>query len=843
MDLLQVYLTGFMQWLLRVTVQASVLIFLILAVQFLLRHKLTPRWRYSLWLLLLVRLMLPWTPQSRMSIFNLLPSSLSFPTAHIDNRFISSPSAITMESADPIIMVSPLHSRPSTYNLNTPPTPITESPPAATKTVDISAWMVDILPLIWLGGALAMLGYISGANLLFWRRIKQQTPLRDPYILDLLKRCKKQMRVHTPLPVVISEHVESPALFGFVRPRLLLPLGIIERLSRQQLRCVFLHELAHLKRNDILTGWLMTLLQVMHWFNPLIWWTFYRMRSDRELACDSLVLSRMPHDESKQYGCTIVYMLEHFSWLQRLPNMAGILENKALLKRRIVMIAQAPKNSKIQVCLMAGILALLVGVALTDARAQVIDHKTVNTALTDESPKATDESPKATHESPKPVEQSPKPANESTKTVEQSPKPAHVENIAAPKKEPTKATAIDKLNVSPVTQEAIQTAPPTPTTHPAPITAQQKQLQPDQLEVEKHRQEQTRKLDQKIKELYAQAVRQSQKRDYPQAIETLKLLLVLNPENDSAKAMLNLIQDFQSFAEQKAAEKTKLLREIERAQVAPQSTAPAHTAYNPTQDWDKKYQNPPTAPENTVPRDASAATLSRQVYTKLNRTLVELRYLDQDLFTVLMDLENQSEIDIEPIWQALQTNSGIEPMDMITIDLQSKIPLSRALDMILQMASAQANAKEIPTDTPLPKAAYTVKAGIIIISSEDSLQEDQHIRIYDITDVVHSNGGMRNGMMGGNMMNPMMGSGMMGGGMMGGGMMGGGMMGGGMMGGGMMGGGMMGGGMMGGNMGFGPSLYMGLPNQPGIGVGIGPGRVNPGVGPIFYGIPPRTPRR
>jgi len=50
--------------------------------------------------------------------------------------------------------------------------------------------------------------------------------------------------------------------------------------------------LAHLKRRGIYLGWLTSLLQILHWFSPIIWFAFYRMRADWELACDALVLTR-----------------------------------------------------------------------------------------------------------------------------------------------------------------------------------------------------------------------------------------------------------------------------------------------------------------------------------------------------------------------------------------------------------------------------------------------------------------------------------------------------------------------------------------------------------------------
>ena len=108
---------------------------------------------------------------------------------------------------------------------------------------------------------------------------------------------------------------------------------------------MFLHELSHIKRQDILTGWLMTALQILHWFNPLVWLAFHRMRVDRELACDALALSYAKEEENQPYGRTIIKLLEGFGCSAWAPSMAGTVENKNQMKERISMIAKFRKTS------------------------------------------------------------------------------------------------------------------------------------------------------------------------------------------------------------------------------------------------------------------------------------------------------------------------------------------------------------------------------------------------------------------------------------------------------------------------------------------------------------------
>ncbi len=163
--------------------------------------------------------------------------------------------------------------------------------------------------------------------------------------------------------------MDGPCLFGFLRPRLLLPPQFTRGFSDNELRHVFLHELGHVKRHDILVGWLMAALQVLHWFNPLVWVAFARMRVDRELACDALALSYGDPRNSQPYGRTILKLLENFCDPIKAPSLAGIAEDKKQMKERIVMIANFDKTKRGPVLagLLYGTLGLL---TLTDAQSK-----------------------------------------------------------------------------------------------------------------------------------------------------------------------------------------------------------------------------------------------------------------------------------------------------------------------------------------------------------------------------------------------------------------------------------------------------------------------------------------
>ncbi len=377
MNFISIEMSPFWGWLLKTTIQGSVLIVLIIAIKWSLRARLTARWQYALWLLLLVRLASPWMPQSRLSlsslILQLVPRSHS--TAMTDNNVsnnevpdTSEPAAKSKQETGTVLaekqipLVGTANVEPGTAPQQTAMSGA-ESDTGQVQDSSLStvrAWLFAIWPWLWLTGAVGLGVYIGLRNLHLWLLVTAERQLVDQKVLELLEDCKQQMHVKTPVSVVVTDKVRSPALFGFVRPRILLPQGLLEMVSLDELQYVFLHELAHLKRGDIYARWLTAILQILHWFNPLIWLGFRQMHADQETACDALAMSRMASEETPLYGRTLVRLLERFSQPQYLPSVAGILEDTSRLERRMIMISQF-KNSSYSWSPMAA--AFIIGLA------------------------------------------------------------------------------------------------------------------------------------------------------------------------------------------------------------------------------------------------------------------------------------------------------------------------------------------------------------------------------------------------------------------------------------------------------------------------------------------------
>ncbi len=344
-------------WLIDTTLYISTLICVILLLKAITRRRLPAWWHYGLWLLLVARMLMPWVPESRLSMFNYVPVIAE------------------LNSYMPTLMELDLNLPPLT-ELN-----FTEGIPQSsqkdeTKSIFGQDLTLDrVLLLFWLAGMIVIGVAVVLKNLSFWLIIKRVPLITDHKILGLLEICKSQLKIQTVVDVIMIDKIKGPALFGYLRPRLLLPKGILEKFNEDQLRYVFLHELGHLKRHDIAISWLTTLLQTIHWFNPLVWYAFYQMRIDQEAACDAYVLSRFKTDQSNDYANTIVGLLESFCQNRQLPALVGILENKSQIKRRLIMIAQNKKYSRKLTFLAVSLLISICFIFFTSAQGLSIEGK------------------------------------------------------------------------------------------------------------------------------------------------------------------------------------------------------------------------------------------------------------------------------------------------------------------------------------------------------------------------------------------------------------------------------------------------------------------------------------
>jgi beta-lactamase regulating signal transducer with metallopeptidase domain len=320
-------------WLWMASVQATMIAALVIVVQWVFRGVLPARWSYLLWLLVVVRLLLPALPESPGILAPYLPPA-------------PPPSSALFSRAPRVVMMM---ANPHAF------------PPAALAPGDVASIAEDIKQvacLTWIAGMAGLLVFLGIRNARFYRLVRQTSRPAEARVQEMAAAVAADLDWRREVPVVETAMVETPAVVGLFASRLLLPEGILPRLSEEDLRMVFRHEIAHLKRRDLAADFLCRLLQIVHWFNPLLGWAFAKMRHDRELATDALALAHCGN-AGKAYGATLLKLVSEPSAPASCSPSIGILEDKRRLRQRIEQIARFKPRSLVWSALGLLLLALL----------------------------------------------------------------------------------------------------------------------------------------------------------------------------------------------------------------------------------------------------------------------------------------------------------------------------------------------------------------------------------------------------------------------------------------------------------------------------------------------------
>lgn len=224
--------------------------------------------------------------------------------------------------------------------------------------------------IIWLVVVFAIVAALVFTWLNAVKSISNSKIIQDKEIVRIFEDCRKKAGVSKKILIIESDMVKSPCVYGFMRPKILIPKSLLIGRDSIDFRYIFLHELVHVKKHHIFINYIIFTLSTIHWFNPVIRYGLNKMKDDMEVYCDSEVLGILGEHENEGYGNSLLDLAEISIRAPWLPQMAGIINNKNKLKRRIVMIKKF-KNStynKLSVIALAGIV-LIGGSVLTEAKA------------------------------------------------------------------------------------------------------------------------------------------------------------------------------------------------------------------------------------------------------------------------------------------------------------------------------------------------------------------------------------------------------------------------------------------------------------------------------------------
>ena len=139
-------------------------------------------------------------------------------------------------------------------------------------------------------GAAAVLGRLACGLLGVQWMSRRTERVTDAPWLPLARALAAELGISPRIVFLRSGSAAMPMAWGILRPSVLMPADA-DTWPAERLRIVLLHELAHVKRRDCLTHMLAQVACALYWFNPLAWMAARHVRTERERACDDLVLA------------------------------------------------------------------------------------------------------------------------------------------------------------------------------------------------------------------------------------------------------------------------------------------------------------------------------------------------------------------------------------------------------------------------------------------------------------------------------------------------------------------------------------------------------------------------
>ncbi|MFN4096122.1 MAG: M56 family metallopeptidase, partial [Sphingomonas sp.] len=262
-------------WMVETCIATTLLMLLVLALRKPAREQFGPNIAYALWLLPVLRLLIP--P---------LPGAWSF-TEFLGGLTYTAEAPAAAPSTQAIIdqalIQAQMDMAGGTAATVTEASVVTVSGPS----------LLLVIGTIWAVGALAFLLWHIVSHTRFCANLMRKAEIR---------RTVAEGRVH----VIETDAATGPLAFGIWRKYVAFPRDFAERYDPVERNLALAHELGHHLRGDLIANWIALVVLALHWFNPVAWRAFRAFRADQELACDALVLSGRAPALRHAYGRAIV---------------------------------------------------------------------------------------------------------------------------------------------------------------------------------------------------------------------------------------------------------------------------------------------------------------------------------------------------------------------------------------------------------------------------------------------------------------------------------------------------------------------------------------------------------
>ena len=315
------------------------------------------KWKYWVWILLALRLIIPFHMSDMQNLFENSRQSLTAGVMQYERdayKFdtVQSP----MQTQQRILLEIPSQ--------------MTE-PLSFSKQIRITSKVtfLMIVEIIWLAGGILLMGIHLCSYLIYRKKISRNGHrIMNDFIYDLYVKLFDELQLDRRIPIVACDRADSPMVIGFIHPILVLPTV---EYSYEQLYFIFKHELIHYKRHDVGLKLLFVLANAVHWFNPVVWLMQRNAVVDMELSCDERVMLDSDYAARKTYA-EILFSLLHNKYTNKAPLSTQFYGDKQVMKKRFQNILEpSGKHSglNILVCTLGLVMGLgfLIGCSVSES--------------------------------------------------------------------------------------------------------------------------------------------------------------------------------------------------------------------------------------------------------------------------------------------------------------------------------------------------------------------------------------------------------------------------------------------------------------------------------------------
>jgi beta-lactamase regulating signal transducer with metallopeptidase domain len=197
--------------------------------------------------------------------------------------------------------------------------------------------------VLYVSGVLVLLAYLASEQLSIRRLALHASAIDDADWTLLLGECCRSLGIERPVRLLRSRHHTMPMAFGTRSPVILLP-AVADLWTDDRRRAVVLHELAHVSRRDCLTQTLAAVACAVYWIHPGAWWVARRLRVERELACDDLVLTS--GTSAREYAGHLLE-LAHTLGGGRAPALVVTMARPKQLEGRMLAVMDAARSRRV----------------------------------------------------------------------------------------------------------------------------------------------------------------------------------------------------------------------------------------------------------------------------------------------------------------------------------------------------------------------------------------------------------------------------------------------------------------------------------------------------------------